>query len=64
MKAIVLRVFGGPEALRFEEIAVPEHVPDKALIRVHYVLVNFTLDVMVRKVLLDPIQSSNQAVAT
>ena len=49
MKAIVLREFGGPEALRFEEIETPAPAPDEALIRVHNVSVNVTLDVLLRK---------------
>ena len=48
MKAIVLREFGGPETLRFEEIATPEPAPDEVLIRVHNVSVNVTLDVLLR----------------
>ena len=49
MKAIALREFGGPETLRFEEIATPEPAADEALIRVHNVSVNVTLDVLLRK---------------
>ena len=49
MKAIVLHEFGGPEVLRFEEIATPDLQPDEVLIRVHNVSVNVTLDVTFRK---------------
>ena len=49
MKAIVLRAFGGPETLRFEEIATPAPAPDEALIRVRNVSVNVTLDILLRK---------------
>ncbi len=49
MKAIVLREFGGPETLRFEEIATPEPASDEALVRMHNVSVNTTLDVLLRK---------------
>ena len=48
MKAIVIREFGGPEVLRFED--VPDPVPDanEVVVRVHSVSVNYTLDCVVR----------------
>ena len=49
MKAIVLRAFGGPETLRFEEIATPAPAPEEALIRVRNVSVNVTLDILLRR---------------
>lgn len=49
MKAIVLRDYGEPEILRFEEIAPPELAPGEALIEVQNVSVNVTLDIMLRK---------------
>ena len=45
MKAIVVRAFGGPEQLRFEEVADPVPGPGEVLVRVHAVSVNTTLDV-------------------
>ena len=45
MKAIVVRAFGEPEQLRFEEIADPVPGPGEVLMRVHAVSVNTTLDV-------------------
>ncbi len=49
MKAMVLHEFGDPEVLRFEEIATPEPRPGEALIKVHNVSVNVTLDINLRK---------------
>ncbi len=49
MKAIVLHDYGAPEVLRFEDIATPEPAPGEALIEVHNVSVNVTLDIMLRK---------------
>ncbi|MFE3883074.1 NADP-dependent oxidoreductase [Streptomyces lydicus] len=40
MKAIRLHEFGGPEALRYEEVAVPEPAPGEVLVRVHAVGLN------------------------
>ena len=48
MKAIVIREFGGPEVLTYEDIPDPEPQPHEVLIKVHGVSVNFTLDIMVR----------------
>ncbi|MCZ1005554.1 NADP-dependent oxidoreductase [Streptomyces lydicus] len=40
MKAIRLHAFGGPEVLRYEEVAVPEPAPGEVLVRVHAVGLN------------------------
>ncbi|MGX1760232.1 NADP-dependent oxidoreductase [Streptomyces lydicus] len=40
MKAIRLHEFGGPEVLRYEEVAVPEPAPGEVLVRVHAVGLN------------------------
>ena len=44
-----LREFGGPEALRLEEVPTPRPGPGEVLIRVANVSVNVTLDIAVRK---------------
>jgi NADPH2:quinone reductase len=49
MKAIVVREFGGPAVLRYEEVPTPPPGPGEVLIRVHAVSVNRTLDLMVRQ---------------
>ena len=49
MKAIVLREFGGPDALRLEEVPTPTPAPDEVLVQVHSVSVNRTLDLKVRQ---------------
>lgn len=48
MKAIVVREFGPPSVLRYEEIQTPEPGPGEVLIKVHAVSVNRTLDTVVR----------------
>lgn len=47
MKAIQVHETGGPEALRYEEIAVPQPGPGQALVRLHSIGVNF-IDVYFR----------------
>ncbi len=49
MKAIVIREFGGPEVLSYEDIETPEPGPGEVLIRVHNVSVNVTLDILMRR---------------
>ena len=48
MKAIVIREFGPPSVLRYEEVPTPEPGPGEVLIQVHAVSVNRTLDTVVR----------------
>ena len=48
MKAIVIREFGPPNVLRYEEVPTPEPGPGEVLIEVHAVSVNRTLDTVVR----------------
>lgn len=40
MKAIRLHEFGGPEVLRYDEVAIPELKPGEVLVRVHAVGIN------------------------
>jgi NADPH2:quinone reductase len=47
MRAIVVRSYGGPEALRLEELAAPVPGPGQVRIRVHAAAVN-PVDVLVR----------------
>jgi NADPH:quinone reductase len=49
LKAVVIREFGGPEVLRWEEVPTPTPGPGKVLLRVHAVSVNRTLDLQVRQ---------------
>lgn len=48
LKAIVIREFGPPSVLRYEEVPTPEPEPGEVLIEVHAVSVNRTLDTVVR----------------
>ena len=48
MKAIVLREFGGPEVLHYEDVSVPRPAAGEVLLKVHSVSVNRTLDLVVR----------------
>jgi NADPH:quinone reductase-like Zn-dependent oxidoreductase len=48
MKAIVIRVFGGPEVMEYEEVPTPEPGEGEVLMAVHAVSVNRTLDLAVR----------------
>jgi hypothetical protein len=49
MRAGVLREFGGPDALRCEEVPTLIPAPGEVLVRVHAVSVNRTLDLKVRQ---------------
>ena len=48
MQAIVVREFGGPEALRLEEVSCPAPAAGEVLLKVEAVTVNRTLDLAVR----------------
>lgn len=49
MKAIVLREFGGPDVLHWEDVSTPAPAPGEVLVKVHSVSVNRTLDLIVRQ---------------
>lgn len=49
LKAIVIRQFGGPDVLRWEDVETPRPGPGEVLIGVHAVSVNRTLDLQVRQ---------------
>lgn len=48
MMAVAVREFGGPEVLRFEELPTPTPGPGEALVKVHAVSVNRTLNLIIR----------------
>jgi NADPH:quinone reductase len=48
MKAIVLKEFGGPEVLRYENVPTPKAAAGEIVLKVHSVSVNRTLDLAVR----------------
>lgn len=48
MKAIVVEEFGGPEVLRYVEVAAPRACPGEIVVKVHSASVNRTLDCVVR----------------
>ena len=48
MKAIVLKNFGGPDALHLEDVPTPQPSADEVLVKVSSVSVNRTLDLVVR----------------
>jgi len=49
LKAVVIREFGGPEVLRWEDVETPTPGPGEVLVEVHAVSVNRTLDLQVRQ---------------
>jgi NADPH:quinone reductase len=49
LKAIVVREFGGPEVLKWEDVPTPAPGPGEVLVKVHAVSVNRTLDLQVRQ---------------
>ena len=49
MKAIVIREFGGPDVLRWEDVDTPTPALGEVLVAVHAVSVNRTLDLQVRQ---------------
>jgi NADPH2:quinone reductase len=49
VKAIVIREFGGPDVLRWEDVETPSPGAGEVLVRVHAVSVNRTLDLQVRQ---------------
>ncbi len=48
MKAIVLKEFGGPEVLRYENVPTPKAAAGEIVLKVYSVSVNRTLDLVVR----------------
>jgi 2-desacetyl-2-hydroxyethyl bacteriochlorophyllide A dehydrogenase len=46
---MLFREYGGPEVLHWEDVPTPEPGKGEVLIKVHYVSVNITLDVLLRK---------------
>jgi NADPH2:quinone reductase len=48
MKAIVLKEFGGPEVLRYENVPIPKAATGEIVLKVYSVSVNRTLDLVVR----------------
>lgn len=48
MNAIVFEEFGGPEVLRYTDVAAPSAAPGEIVVKVHAVSVNRTLDCVVR----------------
>jgi NADPH:quinone reductase-like Zn-dependent oxidoreductase len=49
VKAIVVRQFGSPDVLRWEDVPTPSPGPGEVLVKVHAVSVNRTLDLQVRQ---------------
>jgi NADPH:quinone reductase len=49
VRAAVIREFGGPEVLRLEDVPDPTVASGEALVRVHAVTVNRSLDLLVRR---------------
>jgi len=49
VKAVVIREFGGPDVLRWEDVETPSPGPGEVLVEVHAVSVNRTLDLQVRQ---------------
>jgi NADPH:quinone reductase len=48
MKAIVLKEFGGPEVLRYENVPTPKSAAGEIVLKVYSVSINRTLDLVVR----------------
>lgn len=49
MRAVVMERFGGPEALRLTEVALPRPAPDEVVIAVEAVSINRSFDLLVRR---------------
>jgi NADPH:quinone reductase len=49
VKAVVIRRWGGPDVLSYEDVDRPQPADDEVLVRVHSVSVNGTLDLLVRQ---------------